>query len=202
MSVRLAYYTAEAAVEAMPYFDSSVDLKKEILENKKEVFYITAFQKKVVDIQTEEFNGNQKYFAVVFDEFTNSFRKIQVRTTQYETSNNCANADAPQELIERYREIIEYEEKQKIAIGDAREHDLIKKGDRVTVVSGKKVEKGTTGIVFWTGMDSWGTKKLGISPSELKVDGKYTDSVWIASSYCRKISKEKNNTGHEVVSGL
>lgn len=191
MGIKLAYYTAEAAVEAMPFFDSSVDLKKEILENKKEVFYITAFQKKVVDVHSETYEGHQKYFAVIFDDFTNSFRTIQIKTTQYETNNNSATADASAELLEKYQNIVEYEEKQKLAIGDAREHDLIKKGDRVTVVSGRKVEKGTTGIVFWTGVDSWGTKKLGISPSELKVDGKYNDSVWIASSFCRKIQTEK-----------
>lgn len=35
------------------------------------------------------------------------------------------------------------------------------KGQTVTVVKGRKVAKGTTGVVFWVGEDAWGKARIG-----------------------------------------
>lgn len=37
----------------------------------------------------------------------------------------------------------------------------IVKGQTVTVVRGRKTPKGTTGVVFWVGLDSWDKPKIG-----------------------------------------
>jgi len=36
------------------------------------------------------------------------------------------------------------------------------KGARVVVVRGRKVPKGTTGVVFWTGLDAYDKPKIGL----------------------------------------
>jgi hypothetical protein len=194
MAIRLAYYTAEAAVTAMPYFDSSVELIKETRDKGKEVYFIVAYQEKVVGIDRIVNGDFTEYWAVVFDEYVNTFRQIKYATTAYRCDDHSASVDAPAELIQKHMDYNFYVENQTRAISDARELDIIKKGNWVEVVRGKKVPTGMTGLVFWMGSDSWGTKKLGISPSGVKVNNKYEDTVWIASSFCKVIPKPDKKT--------
>ena len=49
------------------------------------------------------------------------------------------------------------------------------KGQAVTVVKGRKVPKGTTGVVFWTGEDSYGKARIGFK-------GEDGETFWTAAS--------------------
>lgn len=52
--------------------------------------------------------------------------------------------------------------------------DIIK-GQTITVVKGRKVAKGTTGVVFWVGEDDWGKGRIGFKGD----DG---ETYWTATS--------------------
>jgi hypothetical protein len=54
---------------------------------------------------------------------------------------------------------------------------IITKSCVVVVVKGRKVAKGTTGVVFWMGEDSWGKAKIGFKTAE-------GETVWIAQANC------------------
>lgn len=49
------------------------------------------------------------------------------------------------------------------------------KGQTVTVVKGRKVAKGTTGVVFWIGEDSWGKGRIGFKDES-------GETFWTATS--------------------
>lgn len=51
----------------------------------------------------------------------------------------------------------------------------MEKGQTVTVVKGRKVPKGTTGVIFWVGEDSWGKGRIGFKGT----DG---ETYWTATS--------------------
>ena|SRR3989344_4273099 len=53
----------------------------------------------------------------------------------------------------------------------------IKKGSHVVVVSGRKVKKGTTGVVFWVGPGTYGNR-VGFKAES-------GDAFWIAQSNCQ-----------------
>lgn len=67
------------------------------------------------------------------------------------------------------------------------------KGRMVKVVKGRKIALGTTGFVFWTGIDNYGNTKLGIATSTRKTvqPGKkyasFVDVVWCAASNCEAL---------------
>ena len=59
------------------------------------------------------------------------------------------------------------------------------KGKWVEVVKGKKVPRGTKGLVFWIGVDNWGNSKVGVAVSpERNNHGGYVDVVWTQQSNC------------------
>jgi hypothetical protein len=58
-------------------------------------------------------------------------------------------------------------------------------GKWVTVVKGRNVPKGTTGLVFWTGTDNYGKTKVGIATTARKENNRYVDIVWTAASNCK-----------------
>lgn len=59
----------------------------------------------------------------------------------------------------------------------------VEKGCTVTVVKGRKVAKGTTGIVFWKGEDAYGTARIGFRTDS-------GETVWIAEGNCHVISAD------------
>lgn len=64
------------------------------------------------------------------------------------------------------------------------------KGRMVEVYKGRKVPKGTRGMVFWIGADNYNNQKLGIATSDREDDhGRFLDVVWTAASNCRPINK-------------
>ena len=62
------------------------------------------------------------------------------------------------------------------------------KGRTVKVVRGRKVPIGTVGVVFWAGIDGYGTQKIGIATSDRKdASGRYIDAVFTAAKNCEAI---------------
>lgn len=57
---------------------------------------------------------------------------------------------------------------------------IIVKGCTVEVFKGRKIPIGTTGTVFWKGIDGYGKKKIGIRT-------KTNETIFLAESNCRPI---------------
>lgn len=116
-------------------------------------------------------------------------------TYSYEIDANeeiCALAAAWQEGQRRGREfanrLYAYDRGQE-EIQTRLESPIIK-GRMVKVVRGRKVPKGTTGMVFWIGEDSYGTCKLGIATTNREdCFGKFLDVVWTAAKNCEPVNK-------------
>lgn len=67
----------------------------------------------------------------------------------------------------------------------------LKNGDSVRVVAGRKVPKGTTGVIFWQGENQWG-KSVGIRTSDRKdTRGRWADVHFVKPSYLELLKERE-----------
>lgn len=66
-------------------------------------------------------------------------------------------------------------------------HRSPKPGKQMVVARGRKVPKGTVGVVFWLGEDSYGNAKAGIRTSDEKDGRKWKDVVWVAARHLEPV---------------
>ena len=104
-------------------------------------------------LSTYEHNGyeDSDWYAVVWDEETQCVTEVEYDTTRA-AGGGWAKIDAtPEVLLKVYR----YYKNIGKSLFDKRTNQeqakKVRKGDTVTVIRGRKVPKGTTGIVFWVG---------------------------------------------------
>lgn len=125
---------------------------------------------------------------------------VHVGSTEFPSAYKKTAVDAPQEIIELYKQHvgkIKLEAEQRQAAYDAEQKALrikealerVEKGRIVEVYKGRKVKIGTKGEIFWIGVDSFGKEKLGIKTSNRKENGKWLDVIWVASNNCRVINE-------------
>jgi hypothetical protein len=133
-------------------------------------------------------------FAIVFDETTCGFERILVSGGNWRPlESHKAVVDATPEILEVYdiwkkgklfrtHECGYDERERKTYI----ERTTVSNGKWVVVDKGRKVPKGTKGIVFWSGIDNWGNLKVGIATTPRKdARNRYADVVWCAASNCK-----------------
>ena len=153
-------------------------------------------------LDTGEMNGynDSDFYAVVWDEERQTIHRVEYDSTRY-AGGGSAVIDATDEVKEKasayvYKELLELwnrknEETSKIPI----------KGNRVRVVSGRKVKIGTEGILFWLDFprrhspSHWAptSQKVGIALSEEKDEtGKYINVVWTYISNLEVIDPSVN----------
>ncbi len=105
-------------------------------------------------VETGEHNGydDSDFYAVVWSEGSNDFIEYTYGTTRAWTYGNSAEVDAPAALVEKYHAKCRKE-------AAARELERRKRdvtpGAYVVVVKGRKVPKGTNGVVVWYGPDRY-----------------------------------------------
>lgn len=105
-------------------------------------------------VATGEHNGydDSDFYAIVWDAAKGDFIEVTYATTRGWTYGNSATVDAPAELIEAYRAKCAAEAK---AAAVARAKRNVRKGVEVVVVKGRKIAKGTKGVVTWFGADKY-----------------------------------------------
>jgi hypothetical protein len=74
---------------------------------------------------------------------------------------------------------------------EEKERKAPKMGRRARVVRGRKVPVGTEGVVFWRGDSDYG-ERLGLATTDRKVNGRYADVVWVASSNVENIESDED----------
>ena len=157
------------------------------------------------------------YFAVVYTpetkgeaNQTSDFRSVCYRNSEF-SGNGSAQVDAPQELIELYaahvekqrleRELREAQEEKARREQEHKDYlERVQKGRVVRVVKGRKVPVGIQGYVFWEGIDSYGTSKVGIATTTRKeqkpsrsgrVFESYVDVVFVAKNNCKVVGEDE-----------
>lgn len=104
-------------------------------------------------LETRERNGydDSDFYALVWDDDTNSVKSVDYATTRGWTYLNSASVDATDDVKAKaaaYYSARALEALKDKAAADARKPAV---GKSVKVVKGRKVPKGTEGVVFWVG---------------------------------------------------
>lgn len=145
-------------------------------------------------LQTRERNGyhDSDFYAVVWD--GNDLCEVEYASTRFPTYNAGAVIDATEEVWAQVGEYCRDHLLAQVEAGTSAAARKLYKGAYVQVVAGRKVPRGTTGILFWIGSKTkythhaTPTRKGGIATSDVKVmregkDGKsyesYRDIVWV-----------------------
>lgn len=137
-------------------------------------------------------------YATVWDE-------ERQETTEYtlELHDSCggvyasAEVDATPEVLvkyEAYKARKELDRQESARLKEIErfeiEHNKVERGKRMMVTRGRKVAKGTTGKVFWLGVDHWGNTKAGLALSDERDSrGRYSDVVWVNAGYLAPCEK-------------
>jgi hypothetical protein len=141
-------------------------------------------------IAMREYNGyhDSDFYVIAWDDENQKITKYEYATTRFAgggtasldvTAENKAKADAW-----AYKKL-----RRDVFAGYLAALRKPVKGDTVTVVKGRKVPVGTTGVLFWVGPErvyggysEWSktrVQKVGIAMSDAKdAKGRYTDVVW------------------------
>lgn len=137
-------------------------------------------------------------FATVWDAEHFTFRDVFISGSEFRRDySNEVTIDATPEVLEYYKV---WQQGRQFRISesayDNRQYEAYQdritpnKGKFVEVVKGRKVPRGTKGLVFWTGHDNWGNVKVGIATSPNKNSrGHWVDVVWTASSNCKVLQQ-------------
>lgn len=113
-------------------------------------------------LSTREYNGyhDSDFYATVWDEEQGCVREIEDGTTRAYAPSKYHRADATPEV--RAKAKAWYASDPKIREGArnrlSRTFAAIRVGDKVTVVAGRKIAKGTVGEVVWVGRDNFNPK--------------------------------------------
>lgn len=133
------------------------------------------------------------------------YTRVWVRANEENSQRfNHAKVDAPAELISAYHAAVAAQRKQREdaerAYREAQARSRIEKGKIVKVVKGRKVPRGTVGMVFWEGNNGWGPMVgIALSPKKGPVTGKngktynsYTSVVFVAVNNVEVVGRESD----------
>lgn len=138
-----------------------VFIRKSHLEGREDTYVEVSYSGKVVD--RREMNGaRDSDFLAMVETDPGVFMEVEYASTSHYTYGNGCKIDATEDVQHRYaqyRETLKAQEQVRseirscqYSIDKAKE---IQKGDSVVVVKGRKVPKGTSGVVFYIGPDQY-----------------------------------------------
>jgi hypothetical protein len=127
-----------------------------------EHFEVT-FEGAVLSTFERNFHDDSDFVAAVWDAEAGRIREIEYASTRGWTYLNGATVDATAEVVEAASEWL----KDKVSVLALERANLaereVKVGKTVQVVKGRKVAKGTEGVVFWVGPDRYKSSRWGTS---------------------------------------
>lgn len=138
----------------------------------KEPAYVGA----TLDDREENGYHDSDFYAVVWDEDEGRLKKIVYNSTRYAGGGSCT-VDATPEVKEKARVWLADWAAECLTAKYEKESVTPNMGDKVRVIKGRKVAKGTTGILFWEDATRHYTK-IGIATSEKQEGGRYVDVEW------------------------
>jgi len=146
----------------------------------KEPSYVGA----VLDDREENGYHDSDFYAVVWDEDESKLKKVVYNSTRYAGGGSCT-IDATPDTLEKARNWLTSWAIEFLQNKHTKDSTTPVCGRKVRVVKGRKVPKGTEGILFWMDATPQHYTKIGIATSEEKDgNGQYTDVVW---SYLKNV---------------
>jgi hypothetical protein len=108
-------------------------------------------------LMTYERNGydDSDFYAVVYDEATDSINHVEYASTRGWTYMDGATVDATEDVKAKAREVIRRQAFARMTAAAADAAKAPEVGKAVVVTAGRKVPQGTTGSVVWKGEDSY-----------------------------------------------
>jgi len=109
-------------------------------------------------VDTGEINGydDSDFYAVVWDDAKQEFKRVVYASTRGWSYPNGASIDATPEIAAKYAEMQEAKYR---AIQERKRMDRlmrVERGKQVKIVRGRKLPKGLIGICFWVGQTRFG----------------------------------------------
>lgn len=133
-------------------------------------------------VATGEKNGydDSDFYAVVA-EADGSFKEVFYASTRYYTYDNSATVDASDDLLQAYRDFLNYEYEKKTYYRQLDEQTHVKVGKRVKIVRGRKYPKGLEGVAVWVGQGyRYDSTRVGMQQDDgttIWVDGRNVEAV-------------------------
>jgi hypothetical protein len=109
----------------------------------------------VLELREENGYNDSDFYARVWDHAEGKSKEIMYATTRGWTYANHAVKDATDEVKALYKAEQERLAAERKARHDAELAKMPSKGKTVKVIAGRKLPKGTQGVVFWIGLDSF-----------------------------------------------
>ena len=110
----------------------------------------TSYEGCVLDYYEHNGAWDSDWYAIVWDRDRQEIREVEYDTTRC-GGGGYVEIDATKDVL---REVYRYRKKQAAAIIDLRNEadaKIVRKGDTVRIVKGRKVPVGSEATVFWTG---------------------------------------------------
>lgn len=123
----------------------------------------------VLRLGEHNWHDDSDFYAVVWNAEKGEPEKIEYATTRGWSYPNSAREDASPEVVAAWTAWSEKMNAARVAAEAVTEAKALRRGKRVVVVKGRKVEKGTEGEVFWIGTDNWNKVRIGIRDNAGKV---------------------------------
>jgi hypothetical protein len=120
----------------------------------------TTFVGKVLELRERNGYHDSDFFATVWDDEQKKPREIEYATTRGWTYPNGADIDATPEVKAAYAAYSEERRKKEIAAYEAERAKMPALGDKIRVIAGRKIPKGTEAEVVWVGEDSFACRRL------------------------------------------
>lgn len=122
-----------------------------------EHFRVT-WEGRVLWLGERSWHDDSDFYAMVWDDETESPREVTYASTRGWTYNNGAAVDADEATQAKYAAWQDRLREQRAELARRAEEATPRRGKRVRVVRGRKVPVGTEGEVIWYGDKGWGLR--------------------------------------------
>lgn len=120
------------------------------------IYLKTTYIGQVLSLRERNMYDDSDFFALVWDEETQSPREIEYASTRAWTYPNYAEVDATDEVKEKYAKWCRTAEEYQHRVAEEKEKHTVRVGKWVRIVKGRKY-LGKEGVVKWQGANSFRT---------------------------------------------
>ena len=144
---------------------------------------IVEFEGAVLETGHQSWYDDWDELVIVWNKEKNAPESRIVYSTRFGCGDVSCKIDATDEVKAKYAAHKRELAFRKLKSEDNKRAHRVRKGSEVVVVAGRKVKKGTKGVVFWEGERRFGyslVKTLGVAVDGLKdLNNKWAEVVWV-----------------------
>ena len=133
---------------------------------------------KVISLREHNGYSDSDYYALVWNDETNSTEEIEYATTRGWTYPNGASVDATEEVKAKYDKFTKEVNEKRRATYLVELNKMPEIGDTIKIVKGRKIAIDTVAEVFWVGQDKFYRESRYSSPYSYLLGYIYTPEKW------------------------